>query len=92
VDDIRLAGVQLVVHAVPAAATPAAAHPAATPGLPAGPLAPAVVGRRVAEHPVATFPAEAQSWLAAGCEKELGWTVEVELRLASSPSDSSDAA
>ena len=36
--------------------------------------------------------AEAHSWLAGGCEKELGWTVEVELRLTSRPSDSSDAA
>jgi hypothetical protein len=41
---------------------------------------------------VASFPAEAQSWLAAGCEKELPWTVEVELRLATRPSDSSDVA
>src|SRR5215468_9959882 len=38
------------------------------------------------------FLACAESWLAAGCEEELSWTVEVELRLASSPSDSSDVA
>jgi hypothetical protein len=32
---------------------------------------------------VAKFLAKAQSWLAAGCEKELLWVVKVELRLAS---------
>jgi len=37
------------------------------------------------------FIPDAQSWLAAGCEKELLWVVEVELRLATRPSDSSDA-
>jgi hypothetical protein len=41
---------------------------------------------------VAEFPAEAQSWLAAGCEEELLWVVEVELRLTTRPLDSSDAA
>ena len=40
----------------------------------------------------AEFLAAAQSWLATGCEKALYWAVEVELRLASRPSDSSDAA
>jgi hypothetical protein len=40
----------------------------------------------------AEFLAEAESWLAAGCEKELLWVAKAELRLASSPSDSSDAA
>lgn len=41
---------------------------------------------------VAEFLAVAQSWLAAGCEKELPWVVEVELRLTPRPSDSSDSA
>jgi hypothetical protein len=41
---------------------------------------------------VAEFPAAAQSWLAAGCEEELLWVVEVELCLATRPPDSSDAA
>jgi len=40
----------------------------------------------------AGFLAVAESWLAAGCQEELRWVVEVELRLASRPSDSSDAA
>jgi hypothetical protein len=43
------------------------------------------------EEFVAEFLAEAQSWLAAGCAEELRWVVKVELRLASRPSDSSDA-
>jgi hypothetical protein len=44
------------------------------------------------DESVAGFLAEAQSWLAAGCEEQLTWVVEVELRLASRPSGSSDAA
>jgi hypothetical protein len=40
---------------------------------------------------VTEFLALTQSWLAAGCEEELRWVVEVELRLATRPSDSSDA-
>jgi hypothetical protein len=39
----------------------------------------------------AEFLAETRAWLAAGCEKELSWTVEVELRLVTGPPDSSDA-
>jgi hypothetical protein len=38
------------------------------------------------------FLALAQSWLAAGCEEELLWTVDVELRLVTRPLDPSDAA
>lgn len=41
---------------------------------------------------VAEFLAQAQSWLAAGCEKELTWVVKVELHLASRPSGASDTA
>jgi len=40
----------------------------------------------------ARFLADAQRWLAAGCEEQLLWGVDVELRLVSRPSDSSDAA
>src|SRR5262249_13646131 len=37
---------------------------------------------------IAKFPAAPQSWLAAGCEEELPWVVEVELCLATRPPDS----
>jgi len=37
------------------------------------------------------FLASAQAWLAAGCEKELLWVVEVELHLATRASNPSDA-
>ena len=40
----------------------------------------------------ADFLEAAQSWLAEGCEEDLGWVVEVEMRLVSRPPDSSDAA
>lgn len=41
---------------------------------------------------LAGFIADAQSWLATGCDKEFSWTADVELRLASRPPVSSDGA
>jgi len=39
----------------------------------------------------AEFMAEARSWLAAGCENELGWVVHAEIRLTSRQADRSNA-
>jgi hypothetical protein len=39
----------------------------------------------------AEFVAEARSWLAAGCEKELRWVVHAEIRLTSRQADRSSA-